>query len=146
MCARTSADPGRRPAVRRYAAPFASRQSALLPVSRGTNGVDHLGSSVAGAVINRDFNYRIYLDELRDKHLDLTRTWAGAYRKASGNFRIVGNTCAPEPSAFIAPWPRSSQAGAADGLNKFDLKQWNPAYFERLQRLCDAGEHAQHCG
>jgi hypothetical protein len=86
-----------------------------------------------GAVINGDFNYVAYLDELHARHLNLTRTWAGAYREAPGNFGIVGNTLAPRPEAFIAPWARSSQPGAADGLNKFDLTKWNPAYFARLK-------------
>ena len=31
------------------------------------------------------------------------------------------------------PWARSATPGAADGGNKFDLAQWDPAYFERLR-------------
>lgn len=86
-----------------------------------------------GAVINRAFHYVPYLEELAGKHLNLTRTWAGAYREVAGNFDIPHNTLAPEPADFVAPWPRCATPGAADGLNRFDLSKWNGAYFERLQ-------------
>ena len=85
-----------------------------------------------GSVINQDFNYVRYLDELQRNHLNLTRIWVGPYREVSGSFNIADNTLAPRPDRFIAPWPRSNTPGAADGQNRFDLAQWNPAYFERL--------------
>ena len=86
-----------------------------------------------GAVINRDFNYVVYLDELKRHGLNNTRTWAGAYREVAGNFSIANNTLAPEPDRFVCPWPRTRTPGAADGANKFDLSQWNPEYFARLK-------------
>lgn len=86
-----------------------------------------------GAVINGDFNYVTYLDELQRNHLNLTRTWAGAYREVAGDFAIANNTLAPAPDRFVCPWPRSAAPGAGDGGNKFDLSQWKPAYFERLR-------------
>jgi hypothetical protein len=85
-----------------------------------------------GSVINRDFNYSRYLNELARNHLNLTRIWVGPYREVTGNFDITSNTLAPQPARFLPPWPRSSIRGAADGGNKFDLKQWKPAYFARL--------------
>jgi hypothetical protein len=85
-----------------------------------------------GGVINRDFNYVPYLDELQRNHLNLTRIWAGPYREVAGSFNIADNTLAPKPGSFVAPWIRSKAHGAADGLNRFDLKRWNPAYFLRL--------------
>jgi hypothetical protein len=86
-----------------------------------------------GAVINRAFHYVPYLDELAARHLNLTRTWAGAYREVAGNFGIPHNTLAPEPADFVCPWPRSTTPGARDGLARFDLARWNPEYFARLK-------------
>ncbi|MFN7993390.1 MAG: cellulase family glycosylhydrolase [Bryobacteraceae bacterium] len=85
-----------------------------------------------GAVINRPFQYTVYLDELAARHLNLTRTWAGAYREVAGDFNIPHNTLAPLPQDFVCPWPRSTTPGANDGQPKFDLSRWNDAYFSRL--------------
>jgi hypothetical protein len=86
-----------------------------------------------GAVLNRDFNYREYLDTLRVCGLNLTRTFSGAYVEPSGAFKIAHNTLAPAPGSFLSPWARSLTPGYANGGNKFDLSQWDPAYFERLR-------------
>lgn len=86
-----------------------------------------------GAVINRDFNYVSYLNELHRHKLNNTRIWVGPYREIAGNFNITQNTLAPAPDRFLPPWPRTTTAGAADGLNKFDLDRWNPEFFTRLK-------------
>ena len=86
-----------------------------------------------GAVLNLDFDYVRYLDTLQADGLNNTRTFAGNYREVPGSFNIEGNTLAPQPTRFIAPWPRSEQPGAVDGLNKFDLSRWNEAFFSRLK-------------
>lgn len=78
-----------------------------------------------GAVLNGDFNYVRYLDTLRRDGLNLTRVFAGTYREVPGDFKISNNTLAPGPGKFIAPWMQR------DG--KFDLTQWDPAYFARLK-------------
>lgn len=88
-----------------------------------------------GAVINSDFNFVRYLDELRRNGLNLTRIWAGPYFETGKSFSIVNNTLAPRPGRFLPPWQRSATPGAADSGNRFDLSQWNPAYFERLQNF-----------
>ncbi|MGI9073313.1 MAG: hypothetical protein ACR2JB_18845 [Bryobacteraceae bacterium] len=85
-----------------------------------------------GSVINAEFNYIRYLDELSHNHLNLTRIWVGPYREVPDDFNIVNNTLAPRADKFIPPWPRSNTPGAADRGNRFDLNQWNPAYFARL--------------
>ena len=78
-----------------------------------------------GAVLNLDFNYRLYLDTLHADGLNLTRVFSGSYREVPGNFSIASNTLAPAPGRFIAPWRQH------DG--KFDLEQWDQEYFERLK-------------
>ena len=86
-----------------------------------------------GSVINADFDYARYLDELARNHLNLTRIWVGPYREVAGSFKIANNTLAPQPNSFLPPWPRSNVPGAVDGGNRFDLSRWNPAYFARLR-------------
>jgi hypothetical protein len=94
-----------------------------------------------GAVLNLDFDYKRYLKTLAADRLNLTRTFAGSYREAPGNFSISENTLAPRPDRFIAPWARTDTPGAADGLGKFDLGRWNDAYFARLRDfLREAGD------
>lgn len=86
-----------------------------------------------GGVMNLDFDYVRYLDELKASGFNLTRTFSGTYREVAGSFSIVGNTLAPAPGRYLCPWPCSSTPGSADGGNKFDLAQWDGAYFERLK-------------
>ncbi|MGE5448560.1 MAG: hypothetical protein ACM3PR_09350 [Bacteroidales bacterium] len=80
-----------------------------------------------GAVMNPDFDYKIYLKTLQKDGLNLTRTMSGAYFEPSGAFNITKNTMGPDPQKYLCPWKRAS-----DGI-KFDLSQWNEAYFSRLK-------------
>ncbi len=86
-----------------------------------------------GAVINLDFDYIRYLDELHANGFNLTRLFSGVYVEPAGAFRIMNNTLAPASSRFLCPWLRSSTPGYAGGGNKFDLKKWDRAYFRRLK-------------
>ena len=86
-----------------------------------------------GAVINLDFDYVKYLDELQAHGLNNTRTWAGAYCEDDKAFNIAHNTLAPAKGRFICPWARSDQPGYPNGGNKFDLNKWDEAYFKRLK-------------
>ncbi len=86
-----------------------------------------------GAVLNRDFDYRRYLDTLAADGLNYTRVFSGAYVEPQGAFKIERNTLAPRPGRFLAPWPRSSQPGHPDLGNKFDLSRWDDEYFARLK-------------
>ncbi|MGH7137199.1 MAG: cellulase family glycosylhydrolase, partial [Pirellulales bacterium] len=88
-----------------------------------------------GAVLNLDFDFVPYLDELKSHGLNLTRTFSGAYCEAPGNFKIKANTLAPAEGRFLCPWPRSEQPGYAGGGNKFDLQRWDERYFERLKQF-----------
>ncbi|MGV8878104.1 MAG: cellulase family glycosylhydrolase [Sphingobacteriaceae bacterium] len=93
-----------------------------------------------GAVVNLDFDYIKYLDELKSKGLNLTRTFTGAYVEPPGAFNIVNNTLAPVSGRFISPWKRSAVAGYLGGGNKFDLRKWDDAYFARLKRFVGAAQ------
>jgi hypothetical protein len=94
-----------------------------------------------GAVLNRDFDFTKYLDELAAHHLNLTRTFSGVYCEDAKSFNITRNTLAPAEEKLICPWARSDKPGYAGGGNKFDLSRWDDAYFQRLKEfLKHAGE------
>jgi hypothetical protein len=86
-----------------------------------------------GALLNLEFDYRVYLKALRADGMNHTRVWAGTYREIPGSFGITDNTLAPNPNKYLCPWARSSTPGYAHGGNKFDLTQWDEAYFARLK-------------
>eukprot|EP01006_Ploeotia_vitrea_P053516 TRINITY_DN67796_c4_g4_i8.p1 TRINITY_DN67796_c4_g4~~TRINITY_DN67796_c4_g4_i8.p1 ORF type:complete len:486 (+),score=21.64 TRINITY_DN67796_c4_g4_i8:45-1502(+) len=86
-----------------------------------------------GAVLNTAFNYSLYLHTLHNDGLNYARTWSGTYRERPGSFGIVNNTLDAPPNHYVAPWKRSTTCCYVDGGNKFDLSQWDPAYFERLK-------------
>jgi len=83
-----------------------------------------------GAVLNQDFDYIRYLDELKRHGLNLTRTFSGVYVEAWGD---PWNTLNPRPGRYLAPWARSEQPGYADGGNRFDLTKWDAGYWTRLK-------------
>jgi hypothetical protein len=86
-----------------------------------------------GAVLNLDFNYRRYLETLSHDGLNNTRTFSGAYCEHPSAFSIASNTLAPLPGRYVTPWARSKVPGYANSGNKFDLTQWDKAYFKRLK-------------
>ena len=95
-----------------------------------------------GAVMNGDFYYPLYLNELQSHGFNLTRLFSGVYVEDSAAFKIARNTLAPAPLRFLCPWARSTQPGYAGGGNKFDLHTWDPAYFNRLKDfVAQAGKH-----
>jgi hypothetical protein len=86
-----------------------------------------------GAVINLNFDYLAYLDELARHGFNHTRLFSGTYREIPGSFNIQDNTLAPAPHRYAGPWARSDTPGYFDGGNKFDLTRWDEAYFTRLK-------------
>ncbi len=91
-----------------------------------------------GAIINLDFDYIRYLEETRACGLNYVRIFTGAYRETTGSFNIPDNTLAPLPDRSVTPWKRTTIPGAGDGGKKFDLTQWDPAYFHRLRDFVSA--------
>jgi hypothetical protein len=86
-----------------------------------------------GAVLNLDFDYRSYLEELAEHGLNHTRVFSGVYRELTGSFGITNNTLSPAAGRWACPWARTDVVGAADGGSKFDLRSYDPGYFERLK-------------
>lgn len=88
-----------------------------------------------GAVLNADFDYDVYLEEMGRTGQNATRVFT-FYRETAESIPGPGpmNTLAPTPEGSVMPWERVAGRGeAADGLDKFDLGRWNAAYFERLK-------------
>ena len=85
-----------------------------------------------GAVINKDFDYISYFDALKSYGLNYTRIYPGELFEPVGKF-MKGNTLGPRPTSLIVPWARSKTPGYMLGGNKFDLNQWDSAYFARLK-------------
>jgi hypothetical protein len=87
-----------------------------------------------GAVVNEDFDWRRYLAALEAQGMNYTRIFTGGgYIEPPGAFGIPKNTLAPRPGRFLAPWARTAEG-------KFDLGEFNPAYFERLRAFVAEAE------
>src|SRR5438067_7899302 len=86
-----------------------------------------------GAVLNLDFDYKKYLDTLAKDGLNLTRTFPGCYVEPVGAFKIERNTLAPARGKLACPWARSNEPGYVNGGTRFDLTQWDEAFFCRLK-------------
>jgi len=78
-----------------------------------------------GAVVNLDFDYKVYLETLEKEGFNYTRIFTGTYIEPVENiFGIEKNTLAPQPERYISPWIREN--------GKFDLSRFNPDYFKRI--------------
>jgi hypothetical protein len=92
-------------------------------------------------LINPQLDFMRYLDTLAADGMNYTRVFTGAYVEKHGAFGIKRNTLAPLPGTFLAPWKRSDQPGNGGGGNRFDLEQWDEAYFKRLHSfVAEAGK------
>jgi hypothetical protein len=79
-----------------------------------------------GAVVNLDFDYKLYLETLEKEGFNYTRIFCGTYIEPFENFfDIQKNTLAPGPDRYIAPWIKEN--------GKYDLTRFNPAFFNRLK-------------
>jgi hypothetical protein len=92
-----------------------------------------------GSVVNGNFDYDVYLKEMQRTGQNMTRVFA-FYREtcdgSPGDIRsmVEANNLAPKPPAAVIAVQRVPGHGKAlDGLGKFDLDKWNPAYFARFK-------------
>ncbi|MGL6194095.1 MAG: cellulase family glycosylhydrolase [Thermoguttaceae bacterium] len=96
-----------------------------------------------GMLLNRDFDYKKYLNTLADDGLNCTRVFSGTYCEETEAFNIQDNTLAPLSGKLLAPWARSNEPGYIGGGNKFDLTRWDDEYFGRLKNIM---READKCG
>jgi hypothetical protein len=96
-----------------------------------------------GAVIDRDFDYKMYLDYLAKNGMNLTRIYPGAMFETPDKY-IPGSPLGPQQGHQLLPWVKSDQAGANPLLAepgkpsfKYDLDKWNEEYFIRLKDFVD---------
>ncbi len=88
-----------------------------------------------GAVLNRRFDYRKYLETLSRCGLNHTRLFTGLYVEDNGQLPDgpqAGNTLDPDAGELLCPFARSDTPGYCGGGDKFDLTRWDAAYFDRL--------------
>jgi hypothetical protein len=71
------------------------------------------------------FDYGSYLNELARYGHNFIRLWAYELMR--------WNSCGTIVSLDLHPWPRSGPSVALDGKPRFDLRRFNPVYFERLR-------------
>ena len=83
-----------------------------------------------GSVVNRPFDFRKYLADAADKKITLTRTFV-LFRELQ-SARNPYSPMKPESPDYIAPYPRTGPGKALDGEPIYDLDEWNPEFFERL--------------
>lgn len=89
-----------------------------------------------GAVVNLDFDYSSYLQTLSEEGFNYTRIFTGTYIESEDNiFGIQKNTLGPQTDRYIAPWLK------VDG--KYDLEQFNPAFFDRLKDFLSQAEQLE---
>ena len=95
-----------------------------------------------GAVVNLDFDYLSYLDELQAHGFNLTQIFSGILVESEKSTRLgYNNNLAPRPGRLLVPWARSSSPGYANGGNKFDLSNFDANYFSRLKNfVSEAGK------
>ena len=85
------------------------------------------------ASIPAKFNYTAYLDFLKSKNHNFFRLW----RAENARGGEAGDNFWFDPM----PYKRSNTCCAFDNKNKFDLSQFNQAYFDRMrQRIIQAGD------
>jgi hypothetical protein len=83
-----------------------------------------------GAVINRNFDYPAYLDQMAVEGIRLTRLFV-LFRELQTSLNPY-SPCKPESTDYVAPYVRTGPGLALDRLPKYDLQRWNPEFFARL--------------
>lgn len=92
-----------------------------------------------GAVINRAFDQIAYLDEAANRHMTLSRCFL-LFRELEHFGLNPHSPCKPVPGHYLAPFARSGTDFATDGYPRFDLDEWDPAFFERLHTFLTEAE------
>ncbi len=94
-----------------------------------------------GAVMNRPFSYERYLVDCAEKGIHFSRLFL-LFRELQSSMNPY-STCKPESTDYVAPYRRVAPELAQDGQFKYDLDQWNPEFFYRLNGFLSM---ASKCG
>jgi Cellulase (glycosyl hydrolase family 5) len=86
-----------------------------------------------GAVMNLAFDFKTYLQTLKNQGINQTRLFVGAHREIQGAFGIERNTMAMPDAQYICAWAKSAEN--TEGGVKFDLSRFDDAYFARLKEF-----------
>lgn len=84
-----------------------------------------------GAVMNRPFDYRAYLDDAAERGLTLTRLFT-LFRELQSAVNPY-STCKPESTDYVSPYERTGPGAACDGLPRYDLDRPNGEFYDRLE-------------
>jgi hypothetical protein len=87
------------------------------------------------------FDFDAYLDFLERRHHNFIRLWR--WELVTFDTRLTPEFVKPGVMNHVAPhpWPRTGAGNALDGKPKFDLEQFDRAYFERLRSRVQAAGH-----
>jgi hypothetical protein len=105
------------------------------------NFQDGMGPGSDCAATSEKLDYDAYLEFLKNHGHNFIRLWRWEQFKsqaAGGNYHLC---MTPQP------WLRAGPGTARDGLPKFDLESFDPAYFDRLRdRVVAAGNEGIYAG
>ena len=132
------------------AQPSIHKDSIVIPVSihpdnpkcflfRGKPMVLLTATEHYGSVMNRPFRFERYLADAAGKGIAYTRLFL-LFRELQ-SAQNPYSTCKPESPDYISPFLRTGPGKALDGELKYDLSQWNPEFFSRLQQFLDLAAH-----
>jgi hypothetical protein len=88
-----------------------------------------LGDYTWGTFSDVDFDYQAQFDALKANGLNFARVWL---------WWGTEQFPPPDDKLHLEPFLRPGPGTAHDGRPKYDLSQFNPAFFERLRDLCAA--------
>jgi len=88
-----------------------------------------IGDYTWGTFSDANYDYASMLDEIAAHRQNFARVWLWW---GSGSFP------APHNKTHIDPYLRPGPGTANDGLLRYDLDRFNPAFFARLQQVCRA--------
>lgn len=77
-----------------------------------------------GVIVQRGLDYKAFLDLLVDYNLNFSKMWVVETTRYNDKQKVLTTPM---------PYKRTGPGRALDGEMKFDLRQFNPMYFERLR-------------
>jgi hypothetical protein len=118
----------------------AGRRAVYLTGSHIWNNFhDGMGPGATAPASPEKLDYDTYLDFLAARGHNFIRLWRWEQFKSLAAGGAYHLNMSPQP------WPRTGQGTAKDGDQKFDLSQFDPAYFRRLrERVIAAGERGMY--